>query len=148
MSKKKTNRETLKDLKMEIIIVGDDENGELKETLETKLVEDIGGRLEDEKVTIGQDVLKTINGVCVEYMGQVPSDHVEQVERFINDFLYESETIEIETWRIDEELKADPEINRLEAQRRAVVQLGHLRFLESLDYEAEYFEKVAVSPNS
>jgi hypothetical protein len=102
----------------------------------------------NEKTTIGQDVLKTINGVCVEYMGQVPADHIEQAERFINDFLYESKSIEVETWRMDEELKADPEITRLEAQRRAVVQLGHLRFLESLDYEAEYFDKVAVSPNS
>lgn len=102
----------------------------------------------NEKTTIGQDVLKTINGVCVEYMGQVPADHIEQAERFINDFLYESKSIEVETWRIDEELKADPEITRLEAQRRAVVQLGHLRFLESLDYEAQYFENVSVAPNS
>ena len=48
MSKKKTNRDILNDLKVEIIIVGDDENGALKETLETKLVEDISGRLKGE----------------------------------------------------------------------------------------------------
>ena len=126
----------------------DSTNEGIAECLEVRRMIQSGQLIEGATVTIGQDVLKTINGVCVEYMGQVPSDHVEQVESFINDFLYESETIEVATFRIDEELEADPEINRLEAQRRAVVQLGHLRFLESLDYEAEYFEKVAVSPNS
>ena len=102
----------------------------------------------NETTTIDKALLKTINGVCVEYMGQVPADHIAQAESFINDFLYESKTIEVETWRIDEELKADPEITRPEAQRRAVVQLGHLRFIESLDYDARYFEKVSVSPIS
>ena len=102
----------------------------------------------NETTTIDKALLETIYGVSVEYMGQVPSDHIDQVERFINDFLYESDTIEVEAWRIDEELEADPEINRPEAQRRAVVQLGHLRFIESLDYDARYFEKVSVSPIS
>ncbi len=48
MKAKKTNRDILSDLNVEILIVGDDDGGELKAALEGKLVEDISNRLKDE----------------------------------------------------------------------------------------------------
>jgi len=48
MRAKKTNRDILSDFNVEILIVGDDDGGELKAALEGKLVEDISNRLKDE----------------------------------------------------------------------------------------------------
>jgi len=98
--------------------------------------------------TIGSETLATIRGVHVEHSGRVPSDHLNELERFVESWIYESSTIEVETWRVEEHLAADEAIARVEAERRAVVDLGHLRFLESLDFEAQYFESVAATPIS
>tara|TARA_B100000424_G_scaffold170318_1_gene131195 strand:- start:268 stop:573 length:306 start_codon:yes stop_codon:yes gene_type:complete len=96
--------------------------------------------------TIDQELLKTIKGVQVEYWGRVPESYTSELERFIANWVYESDSILIESWRIEEEIEADPEISNAEAQRRAVVELGHLKFLETLENDNLAYDSVMVSP--
>jgi hypothetical protein len=94
---------------------------------------------------IGQDLLATIKAVHVEYCGRIPNGYAERLQLWVEDWIYQSETIEVEDWRIEAEFTCDPEISGPEAQRRAVVELGHILYLESLDYvDPEY--GVATSP--
>ena len=96
--------------------------------------------------TIDQTLLKTIKGVQVEYCGRVPESYTSALELFIANWIYESSTIAIESWRIADELESDPEISNAEAQRRAVVELGHLKFLETLENDNLAYDSVMVSP--
>ena len=96
--------------------------------------------------TIDQTLLETIKGVQVEYCGKVPESYTSELERFVGNWIYESDSIRLESWRIAEELEADPGISNAEAQRRAVVELGHLKFLETLEGDNLAYDSVAVSP--
>ena len=98
--------------------------------------------------TIDKELLKTIKGVQVEYFGDVPDSYTSELERFVENWLYESDSVRLESWRIAEELEADPEISNAEAQRRAVVELGHLEFLETLENDNLAYDSVCVSPIS
>ena len=82
----------------------------------------------------------------VEYWGRVPESYTSELERFIANWIYESAFILIESWRIEQEIEADPEISNAEAQRRAVVELGHLEFLETLENDNLAYDCVCVSP--
>ena len=95
---------------------------------------------------IDQELLKTIKGVQVEYCGRSPGSYTDELQRFVENWLYESDSILIESWRIEEEIEADPEITNAEAQRRAVVELGHLKFLETLENDNLAYDSVMVSP--
>lgn len=96
--------------------------------------------------TIDQALLKTIKGVHTEYFGSVPDWYTDELELFIENWLYESDSVLIESWRIEQEIEADPEISNAEAQRRAVVELGHLKFLETLENDSPDYDCVMVSP--
>ena len=96
--------------------------------------------------TIDQTLLKTIKGVQVEYCGSVPDWYTDELELFIENWIYESDSVLVESWRIENELEADPEISNAEAQRRAVVNLGHLEFLKTLENDNLAYDCVCVSP--
>tara|TARA_B100000519_G_C14124466_1_gene382110 strand:- start:542 stop:847 length:306 start_codon:yes stop_codon:yes gene_type:complete len=98
--------------------------------------------------TIDQELLKTIKGVQVECWGRVPESYTSELERFIANWVYESDSILIESWRIEQEIEADPEISNAEAQRLAVVNLGHLEFLKTLENDNLAYDSVCVSPIS
>ena len=102
----------------------------------------------NETTTIDKALLETIKGVHVEYCGSVPESYTSDVQRFIENWIYEAVFILIEPWRIADALKADPEISNAEAQRRAVVELGHLEFLKTLENDNLSYDSVAVSPIS
>ena len=95
---------------------------------------------------IDQELLKTIKGVQVEYCGRAPESYTNDLERFVENWIYESDSVVVESWRIAEELEADPEISNAEAQRRAVVEFGHLKFLETLENDSPDYDCVMVSP--
>ncbi len=97
----------------------------------------------DALIPVNRCTLDLIRGVHVEYCGLVPAGHVDQVQEFVEGFVYDG-GITVEAWRIAEELEIEPGISRQEAVCRAVVELGHLRFLESLDWDCNY--NVAVAP--
>ena len=94
--------------------------------------------------TVGSEILETITGVQVEYCGRVPKGYPEELQQFVETWVYEQETISVEQWFIDEELTADPDITELEAIQRAVIEIGYLAWLNSLDYDANF--GVALSP--
>ena len=95
--------------------------------------------------TIDQTLLKTIKGVQVEYFGSVPDWYTDELQLFIENWIYESDSIVVESWRIEQEIEADPEISNAEAQRCAVVELGH-QFLETLENDSPDYDCVMVSP--
>ena len=97
---------------------------------------------------IDQTLLETIKGVQVECCGRSPGSYTSELQRFVENWLYESDSVLIESWRIENELEADPEISNAEAQRRAVVELGHLEFLETLENDNLAYDSVCVSPIS
>ena len=96
--------------------------------------------------TIDQTLLKTIKGVQVECCGRSPGSYTDELQRFVENWLYESDSIVVESWRIEQEIEADPEISNAEAQRRAVVELAHLKFLETLENDNLAYDCVCVSP--
>ena len=96
--------------------------------------------------TIDQTLLKTIKGVQVEYFGSVPDWYTDELQLFIENWIYESDSIVVESWRIEQEIEADEEISNAEAQRRAVVEFGHLKFLETLENDNLAYDCVCVAP--
>ena len=99
--------------------------------------------MQDVLLQVDRSTLDLIRGVDVEYCGSVPAGHLDEVQEFIEGFVYDGD-ITVEAWRIAEELDIEPGISSQEAVCRAVVELGHLRFLESLDWDCDY--EVAVAP--
>ena len=98
--------------------------------------------------TIDQTLLKTIKGIQVECCGRSPGSYTDELQRFVENWIYESDSVLIESWRVEQEIEADPEISNAEAQRRAVVELGHLKFLETLENDSPDYDCVMVSPIS
>ena len=96
--------------------------------------------------TIDQTLLETIKGVQVECCGRSPGSYTDELQRFVENWIYESDSVLIESWRVEQEIEADPEISNAEAQRRAVVELGHLKFLETLENDSPDYDCVMVSP--
>ena len=92
---------------------------------------------------ISPELLQTIKGVHVDYYSSVPDSYLTQLQDFIENWLFENESIKIESWRIQEELSIDDEISLEEAQRQAVVELGYALFLETTEL---CYECISVSP--
>lgn len=104
-----------------------------------------GGSLTATEV-IDKDLLETIKGVHLDYSSNVREKHLDALQSFIEQWIYESTSVTIDTWRIQEEYMEGASIEQ--AQRQAVVELGHLRFLESHPDLQSSLEHVAASPVS
>ena len=76
---------------------------------------------QDALMPVTRSTLDLIRGVHVEYCGWVPAGHLDQVQEFIEGFVYDGD-ITVEAWRIAEELDIEPGISSQEAVCRAVVE--------------------------
>ena len=102
-------------------------------------------KTETKSRTVGTEILETLKGVQVEYCGRVPKGYPEELRQFIESWIYELEQLTLDQQRIDDELMwSDFSISELEAIQRAVVEVGYIKWLDSLDYDADY--GVALSP--
>ena len=89
--------------------------------------------------TVGSEILETITGVQVEYCGRVPKGYTEEMPQYIESWIYGLEQLTIDQKRIDDELMwSEFSISELEAIQRAVVEIGYINWLDSVDYDADY----------
>ena len=96
-------------------------------------------RMKPKTRNISRDILATIKAVQVEYCGRVPKGYTEEMQQYIESWIYGLEQLTIDQQRIDDELLwADFSISELEAIQRAVVEIGYINWLDSLDYDADY----------